>query len=236
MTQASLALIIVRAEPAASATSEKARKLGLETFICPLFALKAVDWQCPEPNRFDALMLTSANAVRMAGPQLRQLAHLPAFAVGEATAQAAHNAGLTIEKPAIAPKTHAAPTAQSLIDHIAATGKRRIVWLCAREQTIVKASRVELHSLVCYRADRLEPPSAWQKIIAQPAAMAFFSARAARYARILCGESRSHLVALAMSPAVADAAGEGWREYAVAAQSNEQALLELAARLCKIEK
>src|SRR3546814_7933926 len=58
------------------------------------------DKLCPYTTRFraefDAIMLTSANALLHGGPQLDRFKHLPAFAVGEATGEAAREAGFTV--------------------------------------------------------------------------------------------------------------------------------------------
>ncbi|HUP66659.1 MAG TPA: uroporphyrinogen-III synthase, partial [Sphingomicrobium sp.] len=87
-------LLILRPEPGASATVDRARKRGLEALAIPLFAIERVHWEVPEG--FDGVLLTSANAVREGGEQLQSLRGLPAYAVGEATAQAAREAGFDI--------------------------------------------------------------------------------------------------------------------------------------------
>ena len=61
------ALLVLRPEPGASATVERARELGLDAVAVPLFEIEAMDWDAPEPGGFDGLLLTSANAVRCGG-------------------------------------------------------------------------------------------------------------------------------------------------------------------------
>jgi hydroxymethylbilane synthase len=51
----------------------------------------------PDPTEIDALLIGSANALRHAGPHLAAYAGKPAYMVGEATAQAARQAGLHVE-------------------------------------------------------------------------------------------------------------------------------------------
>src|SRR5687768_9453521 len=85
-------LAILRPEPGASATVERARELGLDAFAVPLFAIEPLAWELPDSGAFDALLLTSANTVRQAGPSLERLLQLPAYAVGDATAAAAEDA------------------------------------------------------------------------------------------------------------------------------------------------
>ena len=89
-------VVVLRPEPGASATGKRARKRGLDPIILPLFELEPVAWQAPDPHGFDGLLLTSANAVRMGGDQLKGLRGLPVHAVGEATAKAAREAGFDI--------------------------------------------------------------------------------------------------------------------------------------------
>src|SRR5690606_42072955 len=54
----------------------------------PLFAIKPLDWTPPPASQFDALLLTSVNAVMHAGVGLEQYKQLPVLAIGEVTANA----------------------------------------------------------------------------------------------------------------------------------------------------
>src|SRR4051794_3763585 len=89
-------VLVLRPEPGASATAERARALGLEAIASPLFEIQPVEWRSPDPNRFDGLLLTSANAVRHGQGQLRELHSLKVYAVGDATAEAARERGFEI--------------------------------------------------------------------------------------------------------------------------------------------
>src|SRR3546814_18676169 len=53
-------------------------------------------WAAPDPGGFDALVLTSANAVRLGGTGLDRFKALPVHAVGGATAAAAAQAGFSV--------------------------------------------------------------------------------------------------------------------------------------------
>ena len=88
--------IVLRPEPGAGATVERARQRGLDARAVPLFTIDPVPWDAPDAADFDGLLLTSANAVRCAGPGLERLRVLPVHAVGDATAEAARAAGLTV--------------------------------------------------------------------------------------------------------------------------------------------
>src|SRR5204862_3541714 len=89
-------VIVLRPEPGASATVGRARRRGIEAVALPLFETEPIAWEAPDPARFDALLLTSANAVRLGGDQLDALRALPVHAVGEATAYAAREAGFEV--------------------------------------------------------------------------------------------------------------------------------------------
>src|SRR4051794_41196284 len=89
-------VVVLRPEPGASATVERARQRGLDAFALPLFEVEPVAWEAPDPDRFDALLLTSANAVRHGGEQLVRLRELPVYAVGSATADAARRGGFEV--------------------------------------------------------------------------------------------------------------------------------------------
>ena len=89
-------VLVLRPEPGASATVERARERGLSATAIPLFEIEAVAWDAPDPAGFEGILLTSANAVRLAGKQLESLRTLTAYAVGESTAEAAREAGFSI--------------------------------------------------------------------------------------------------------------------------------------------
>jgi len=89
-------LAILRPEPGNSATAGRIEALGLQAIRLPLFAVRALDWTPPDPADHDALLLTSANAVRFGGPHLADLLPLPVLAVGEKTAEAGRLAGFDV--------------------------------------------------------------------------------------------------------------------------------------------
>ena len=76
-------LIILRPEPGAIASLERAKALGLDAISIPLFEVCPLAWTPPDPDEFDAVLATSANAMRHAGAALKPFRHLPLHAVGE---------------------------------------------------------------------------------------------------------------------------------------------------------
>ena len=84
-------VLVLRPEPGASETVERARGRGLNAIAVPLFEVRPLEWEAPEPSGFAGLLLTSANAVRHGGERLAKLRGLKVYAVGEATAEAARD-------------------------------------------------------------------------------------------------------------------------------------------------
>src|SRR3546814_20848677 len=82
MHAVTLPLLFLRPEPGASMTAGRATALGLQPVCYPLFQVRPCGWDAPDPAEFDAIMLTSANALLHGGPQLDRFKHLPAFCGG----------------------------------------------------------------------------------------------------------------------------------------------------------
>lgn len=221
---AGLPLLVTRPEPGCGATVARALALGLDARRLPLFAARPFDWTVPDAGTFDALMLTSAQAARLGGSGLAALAALPVYAVGEATAAAARDAGFGVAAVG-------ARDAQALLDGMASLGKRRILWLCGRDRSAFEADMI-VTPVPVYAVDPVEPPARWADSVAAPAVVLAHSARIAARAADLAGAAVKHLTLLAISAAAADAAGDGWAEKAVSPRPDDAAMLAEAVRLC----
>ncbi|MBB6426358.1 uroporphyrinogen-III synthase [Sphingopyxis sp. JAI128] len=217
-------LIVTRPEPGNGATVARARAMGFDARSLPLFAARPLDWTIPAASEFDALLLTSASAPRLAGPALASLASLPVHAVGAATANAADAAGLTVDKVGAA-------DAQQLLDDMASRNIRRILWLCGRDRSEFDARTAAITPLPCYAVDRIAPPAEWAQLIAGPAVLLAHSVRAAAYVSELAGAARDHLALVAISAKVAAAAGDGWGDLVIAGQPDDGAMLAQAHAL-----
>ena len=218
-------LIVTRPEPGNAATVGRARALGLDARAAPLFAAHPIDWEVPSADRFDALLLTSAQAARLAGDGLAGLARLPVYAVGAATAHAAEAAGLTVAMTGSA-------GARQLLDAMASREITDILWLCGRDRSDFDHVGPAVEPLACYVVDPVPPPAIWFDLIARPATLLAHSARAVRRISALVGDARAHLALVAISPAVAAAAGDGWGDLGVAERPDDAAMLALARALC----
>ena len=222
-------ILILRPQPGADETAARALVLGLTPVIAPLFSVGPLPWVAPDPADFDAVMLTSANAARHGGDGLAPFLHLPCFATGEASATAAREAGFVDVRPG--PSDGAA-----LLETMATEGVRTAFHPCGRDRIELHHERVRLADLPVYDAEpvRRLPPEA-EAALPNRALVLIHSPRAGRLFAELYNGERAFVALAAISEAAAAAAGEGWRFVSVATQPRDQALLELAAKLCQTD-
>lgn len=209
-------LLILRPEPGASETAARARDLGLDPVVVPLFEIRGVDSGPVDAAGYEAVLLTSANGARHAPPGL---AGLPCFAVGERTAEAARQAGFG--------DIRTGPSdGEAAMAMIAESGLERVLHLCGRDHLPLAQSGISVEGRVVYAAE----PTAGERFEG-PAVAMIHSARAAiRFAGLV--PDKSSIAVAAISATAAESAGAGWAAKAVAAEPRDHALLELAAKLC----
>jgi uroporphyrinogen-III synthase len=213
-------IVILRPEPGATATFERAVEQGLSPVKLPLFEIERIRWAPPgDLSQFDGLLITSANAIREGGEGLEQLKSLPVYAVGPATAAVAREAGFEVAK--VGP---------------------------ARVRPLLRTVDPDLRLLHLAGEDRIDARRAWQRITVLPvyrspsldvdpalidgAVVLVHSPRAgARLAEIVI--DRSSVAIAAISHAAAKACGEGWEKVSAIARPSDLALLALAGRLCE---
>ena len=223
----SLPLLVLRPEPGASATVRRAEERGLLPIRYPLFKVHASAWEPPDPAGFDAMLLTSANTLRCAGPQLDLYRHLPVFAVGEATADAARARGFSI-----AAVGHSG--AQTISEIIAARGHGRVFHPGGRDRREFNSGPLSIIRLCVYESVEAGTAEGLAAIMPEEAVALLHSPRGAvRLARLVPTMERRRLHLAAVSPAVLDAAGVGWASGHAAPMPKDEALLALAATLCK---
>lgn len=221
----SRAIAVLRPEPGNAATAAAIEALGLTAIRLPLFEVHAIDWTPPDAARFDALLLTSANAPRHAGVGLAALRTLPVHAVGDATAAAARDAGLDVvavgESDGVA-----------LVAAAAANGVERALLLGGRDRAVERHSIIA-ETIAVYAS---EPIAVALEALDQLAGsvVLIHSARAARRVADLvdrAGIDRRTVRIAAISAAAADAAGGDWERIAAAAAPDDAALIALARSL-----
>lgn len=211
-------LLVLRPQPGADATVERARAMGLDAVAVPLFDVEPVAWEAPEAGSFDGLLLTSANAVRLGGEGLKALRGLKTYAVGEATAKDAREAGFDV-----------AATGDSGVDRLLGSIEPdlKLLHLCGADRREPEKPRQQITAITVYCARPVEADLS----AAKDNVALIHSPRAGRRFAELVGE-RESVTIVATSEAAAEATGDGWRHVEVAPQPNDDALLALAAGLC----
>lgn len=215
-------IAVLRPEPGNAASCARIKGAGHVPIALPLFEIAALQWSPPDPREFDALLLTSANTVRMAGPVLATLASLPVHAVGKATAEAARAAGLAV---AAIGESDAA----GLLSAARAGGVARALHLGGRETMVAPVPPVA-RSIAVYASIPL-PIAPEQLAVLEGAVALVHSARAGARLAELAGSRRPAIALVAISPSAARAAGEGWRSCSAAPRPSEAAMLAEAFTL-----
>lgn len=219
-------VVILRPPPGADATADAARALGLDTLLAPLFAVEPLAWTPPDPAQFDALMLTSANAARHAGPDLMRYAGLPLYVVGEATAQAARAAGL-------APAHVGGGDAASLLHEMRAAGLRNALHLCGADFVEASVKGMAAIRLPVYRSIETGGVPTLASLLWPGDICLVHSPRAGqRLAALVAPDQRATLSLIAISDKARLAAGAGWASALAAPTSTDTAMLALAKELC----
>jgi uroporphyrinogen-III synthase len=208
-------ILVVRPQPGADATAARLEALGHKAITHPLLITRAAAWSMPAAAP-DAVILTSAAAVRHAGPNADALKLLPAHAVGAATATAARAAGWT--------DVHTGPgTVQALIATLTAG---QYLHLAGAEVTPVNVPpTISLTRITVYETP-LQPlpalPAMDAVLLHSPRTAAHFAAEWDR----LGGQRHAVRLYAISAPSLA-AAGSGWRQALAAPEPSEAALLAM---------
>lgn len=205
-------LAVLRPQPGNAATVARIAALGLVAIPLPLFVVHALDWTVPELAEVDALLVTSANAIRHGGEGLAALKALPVVAVGAATALAARQAGFFVSATGEA----------GVGDAIARAGPLRLLHLAGRD----RASDTGLPTLTVYASDSIDVDAS---VLIDSIALVHSPRAAQRLAEIV--PDRRRIAITAISGAVAVAAGGGWRGVTVAESPTDAALIAAARTL-----
>lgn len=212
-------VLVLRPEPGASATVERAKTLGLDATAVPLFEIEPVEWTAPNPGEFDGLLLTSANAVRFGGDEFRRLRDLKVYAVGAATAEAAREVGF-----------HLAATGVEGVDRLLGSIdiQLKLLHLCGTDRREPREARQAITQIIVYCSRPTDAPD----LSGAPGSVALIhSPRAGeRFTELV--SDRANISVAAISDAAADAVGRGWKAVEMADFPSDEALLALAARLC----
>jgi uroporphyrinogen-III synthase len=205
-------LAVLRPEPGNAATAARIESLGLTAISLPLFEVRSLAWQAPALDAIDALLVTSANAIRHGGRGLAALQHLPVVAVGAETARVASDAGFTV----------IAEGRRDAAEAVALAGGRRLLHLAGRD-------RAGAHGLPTVTVYASEPRDVDPAPLLDAVALVHSPRAGGRLAEV--APDRARIAVAAISANALAAAGEGWRASAVARVPTDAALIEAAAAL-----
>lgn len=231
-------LLVTRPQPQGDALVRRLRALGHEAVAAPLLEIDFLP-EPPDLERIGALLFTSANGVAAFSRSLEvsgAVARLPVLAVGAATAEAARGAGFlsveSAEGDAGDLLALAEARAQGLSGGLLHVSGADLAFDLAGALT---AAGVAAKRHVAYRArpvERLPETVRTALTNGDLDGMLFFSPRTADSFASLCArdglsERCRTLTAFCLSPAVAAAAALPWRAVRIAAQPDQESLLEL---------
>jgi len=228
-------VLVTRPEQDARRTAERLRTLGHEAAIDSVLAIEAVPFE-PVTGRFDAVAITSANAVRVVPAEfLRPFLSLPLFAVGAHSGEAARAAGFG--ETAIS-EGDAVSLAKTMTGRLRA--KSSVLYLAGKERAhdlaaLVRAADIEVVTRAVYRA---APASALRADTlafirgGRIGAVLHYSARSAGIFRALAEQAgitpeTARLRHLCLSKAAANPLAEAGFRVEIAARPHEDALFAL---------
>lgn len=224
-----LPVLVIRPEPGAHTTIGQARAMGLDARAFPLFDVRPLCWRPVPRENVDALLLGSANALRHGGEALALYRGLPAYTVGEKTAEAAREAGLAVV-------VTGRGGLQRVLDEVRPE-HCRLLRLAGRERVdLAIPGAITIAAREVYASEPLPMPPALKAQLDRPALVLLHSGEAAAHFARLCdqaGIERGRIALAAIGPRVAARAGTGWAALRSADRPDDAALLALAAQMCE---
>lgn len=238
-------VLVTRPEPDASETAERLAALGFEPVIWPLMEMDVLGTPLPPDPGWRGVALTSANGLRAlaARGDLASLAHLPAFTVGDRTAEAARRAGFAEVKSASGGGARLA----ALLASDGVEGP--LLYPSAKERSFDLAAALAAYGIgmVTHEVYRMVAAKTVPETISAAlaagniGAVTLYSRRTAEsFAKLglpLMGAQPRPMVALCLSAAVAEALSDTHlTEVRLAERPDESGMLALAMALAHEEK
>ena len=139
-------VLITRPEPGAARTLKLLVKQGIEATSIPLTEIHPMPFECPVGD-FDALIITSQNAIRHGASLLEKFMAKPVFAVGKRTTE-------YLQRHTISAW---AETADELLPKITAQPPRHILYVCGQTRRPelelgLKAAAIQIEAVEVYSA------------------------------------------------------------------------------------
>ena len=220
-------VVAIRPEPGLASTLKLAAEMGLDVVGQPLFEIRSLPWDGPDPAGIDALLIGSANAILHGGESLGKYLTKPVHAVGETTAQAAREAGFAIAQVGTGGLQTVLDSIQKPLRMLRIAGAEHVDLTPPHEITIETAIAYESVPLAL-DPDLLAPDG-------DNALVMLHSAAAARHFAQECdrlGLNRGVITLAVLGPRIAEAAGAGWKTIHIAPRPSDSALLEMIQHLC----
>lgn len=224
--KAGIPVLAIRPEPGLSATLALGRQMGLTMHGFALSRVVPVEWEVPSLARFDALLIGSANAMRLGGENLAKLTGLPVHAVGEATAREAQAAGFDVARLGKG-------GLQTVIDAV----EPPVHYLRLVGNEFVDLSLPDGVSFVPIQVYAVQPRSFLDKparLLEEEVIVLLHSAAMTRQFVSECerlGVDRSRITLAAMGARIAEPAGVGWASIHIASEPSDEALLAMVGKL-----
>jgi len=230
-------ILVTRPEPGASETAVRLEAAGFEPVRLPLTRIETIaSGRIPDPADYDAVAVTSANALRHASPALLEsMAGRKSYAVGARTAEAASQAGLS---PRVVGDGEVETFARAIVE---AEPGGRIVYLCGRVrrepfERILVAGGLQVEAIETYDTLTVDHSSAVLSAATEGnpiwGALVYSAAGARKLADLLAEHQANPVFArmrfFCISQRVADALGlKGGARIDVAERPTEEAMLQL---------
>ncbi|MEM7664850.1 MAG: uroporphyrinogen-III synthase [Pseudomonadota bacterium] len=221
-------IIAIRPEPGLSSTLALGRELGLAVTGVPLFEIRPLEWQLPDPATIDALLIGSANAFLGNESNLARLTDKPVYAVGKTTADAARDAGFAIA-------AIGSGGLQNVLDQIA-TPTRLLRIAGAERVPLSPPAGVTIETVVAYESAPLPVDPDLRTALSQAPIVLLHSVAAARHFASECkrlGIDPRQVELAALGPRIVEMLDETWRAIHVSSQPTDRDLLEMVRNLCE---
>lgn len=221
-------IFAIRPEPGLQSTLQLGREMSMGILGRPLFEVIPLAWDAPDPASFDALLLGSANAIRHGGAALEAFRHLPVYAVGEATADAARAAGFEVGQTGSGGLQAVLDDTKGPLRFLRLAGSEHVPLDPPQGITITTRTVYDVRAMPITGSDEVS-------LRASEPLVLLHSAAAARHFAGECkrrGLDKGRIALACIGPRVAAAAGKGWRDCQSAPQADDYALLALARDMC----
>lgn len=232
-------VLITRPLDESAAFAAQLAAVGIDSLSAPALVVEDLDVVLPDLTGFDALLVTSARALRLFAAQTADR-HWPVFAVGPETAQAARALGFASVQQSAGDSAALVSLVQQRLPKGRALLHPRGAAVAGEPAGLLTAAGWPVTSVVLYRTQEAAalPAAACDALRSgQLDAVTFFSGRSAEAFGTLVAKaglqsSTARLDALCLSQAVATAAAAlTWRRIFITKAPNRDAMVECCRSL-----